>query len=288
MITSNVWSIFLGIAVTSAVNLFASESITPSTIRPGERARFEVRITDIPADASPDSFQVFDDLLAQNKKIQILEKAARLENGAFVLSYELTAYQTGDITLAPIQVRYDANTISTESRKLSVSTNRAENDTEIRAEFGELRNPFPWQATFRLLLIAVASYGFFFFLREWLSKVPWHRLSFKRKPRLPKENPNAWLKERMAELKKRIDAGEDDPQLIDEWSWIVRTYYAKKSGLPVSCFTLNEIQRSKTADPFLLFFAESDRFRFSPRREGTALELVVRCFTHTTEVLKCN
>jgi hypothetical protein len=268
-------------------------TVQPASIQPGERALLEIRLKGEDAPTTADKLELFDDLLTQNKNILVLDRSEGFEEGGLVIRYQLTAYKPGTLSLPPIQLRYPGNTLSTQATPFQVATTRSEGDEELRPEYGELSLPFPWSALLRLVVFAALLYGLFYFVKEWLSRLPPLNLRKKlKRSRAKPEDPLRWLHAQIARLKKRLEEEEESDELIDDWSQVLREYYQRKTGLPVKAWTTGEcetkLKSEPTVPPLLPYFRECDSFKFTASSLSSASELLVRCLTHTERaVLKC-
>jgi len=274
MITFKDWLYFLIIAKSSL--LLASKEFSfrleKDSIQVGESTFLTLEIPKTGVNYRP---VLLDDPLQQNKEIKLLERSLRENSDTWVVSYELTAHEAQKITLPAIQVQLGPDLFSTESQQVEVSTSRAEDDLELRPEFGELASPFPWRLVY-LGLVWLFSIGVgLWFLRWLLSKVIWKRL-FKYRFQLPRwnwTNHRAWLRNRLNEIENKISNGENSGELVDEVDHAFKDYMERKTLQPVLSWTAKELslklsrRHLKNLSGISLVRAEASKYSSFPGNE---------------------
>jgi len=148
------WYIFLG-----AVGLLASSglcfgdyafeySLSPQTIRPGERARLRLQLSKIqdttPVTQQPHSVEsaiVRDELFSDSKKFTLLETNRHDDTNISVWTYDLTAYLPGKIPLPPIEVAIGPHNFSTERINLRIASSQTQEDLRLHPAFGAVELP---------------------------------------------------------------------------------------------------------------------------------------------------
>ncbi len=273
MIIFRDWCIFLGVAAPLAYSLAAGGMFTyrldPPTIQPGQRATLEVRL---PLsllgekdwnDDEAETPQLRDDLLVDAKSLLLLGREVKREGDAFVWRYEVSAYLPGKYTVPPVEVRMGPQSFSTEAMSFEVKSTRADQDVDIREEFGPLSHRWRWEVW--LLRFAVLAGVFFLF--RWLKKfLP------KRKPHVvptyvdttPAEAPEAWLRRRLHEI--RVRGSGAAAQSLDELTDSVREYFARKARVPARAWTTRELgdKLADTRVPAIRkIFERCDAYKFS-------------------------
>ncbi len=246
---SNVWFNSFAIAALVVCRLVFSNTedlsykLTPSSILIGERAYLEVRLKTEGLGDNDMIPEVVDELLTSHKGLLLLQKDIAREGSEIVWKYHLTAYSTQEYTVPPIQIRFGANTYSTESINLKVLSNRPETDEEIRAEFGAVMAPVNWKQLGMLFLGLIV---FLLVLKKCLTlfkRIDWKKV---KAPIVnafaPKINAKLWLKTELERLRMKVnDSTEESDLFVDELTQVLKTYFTLEMHAFINAKTSGEL-----------------------------------------------
>lgn len=299
MITFKDWSISFTVAALLVCNPLNAEdatlsfALTPEKVLAGERARLEIRLTrqsNTQEDFTP---TIFDDLLMQSEAFLVLNRGYSLEGNDAVWKYELTAYQQGFVSIPPVQVKWGANTFSTENIRLEILSSRSHEDHDIREEFGKVRMPVDvahWLRVVLFGLIAGVCLRLLFFLFE---RIPW-RTWLKKTPSTHTDPPLAaeeWLRRELALLRASLESNANVDEVLNRFTVVLKTYYRMKSSLPVECFTSREFdctfKDDRVASRLTTLFRRCDEHKFSWNKCFSPRELVSNGISESESLLLC-
>lgn len=288
--------IFLG-NVLLANSLFAEKletKLTPLQIEPGERAFYDLRLIAPPNDKGEIDAEIYvsDDFLLQHKKLKVLDKKFIKEEGIPTFRYELTAYNAEELRIPPIQVKWGGDQLSTESVILTVKSSRPETDQQMREAFDTVSKPWPLWRIARLGILALFTYFLCWLLWPYLQKLPGLIPDPKRFIPPPKEeDPVYWLKSELDKLKRKSLEEENNPDLVDDWFRIVKTYFAKKEKKTVRAWTTGEFKKNLDANPqavgVLPLLKVCDEVKFSNTKHSSHPKLIENWILETERILLC-
>jgi hypothetical protein len=296
MITSSAWSNILSVAALLVCNPSWADltySLKPEAVRAGERATLTIRLPqrDLmrPAGMDPEEApDAQDDYFMQAPGLMILDRDVKIEDGAYVWRYDVTGYQPGRVTLPPIAIKLGPQNFSTVSLSLEITTGRAAGDTALRAEFDELPYPFPWRTVIEVALCAALGFWAYRRLRPWIARRWPRRERGESAPAEPPEDDRDWLRRRFGEMRARWEKMED-PAAVDELTATLRTYFARRTRLPVSALTTAEFRRQLAGDAsaaeIVPIFSRCDRFKFAPDARPPAVQLAGACLAESERIL---
>lgn len=237
--------------------------LTPAEIRPGGHAELIVKVPKTrPSDEMP--LQVRDELLAQNKDLIVLEKDLQEKSDHYELTIRLTVHKTGIFSIPPVEFRLGPDSYSTQLTELKSVSNRAEGDTELRPEFGDLPLPVPWT---RYLAFFFGSLLLFGMARFAAKRIKFPKPAPRKPAPIPEEEPLLWLRRNLDQFFSRLTPDEMFPsKRADELVQIVREYFARSTKSPVQAWTLPEFQKKLSKDAaaqeIFLRFREWEWLRF--------------------------
>ncbi len=273
MTTSDAWFRFFAAAVLAvsgtAFGAFQF-SLDPKEIQPGQRTVLTLRLPEAdlihPEGASEELLpEAQDELLLKNDKIELLDQEYRKENGEFVWRYQFTSYDLGELTIPPLLVTLGPQTFSTERMTLTVQTQRAPEDGELRPDAGAVRPPLDWGFWIPLLALLAAAAVAYFTRKYWLPKV--EKAAAPKAPVAPEEDPLVWLRRHLLRLRARLDTTPNDATAPDAWSSVLREFGERQSHLPVMAWTTRELRERLGSDAKWFQIArimqECDRFKFA-------------------------
>lgn len=263
-------------------------SISPQQIQPGNHAVLRVSVP-LEKEETEASVQVNDRLLFEQSSLHVLEKSSQRNSCCLELKYEITGYNTEKIKLPPIEIKTESNSFSTEASFLEVLTLREPQDNELRESFSTLTVPFPWLKWARyflsLLVVGAVAYS----LIRWFKRIsPRKRLQHRPAPPPPKEDPLKWLRRQIEELKRKLRDDPTNPQLIDDWSHMIKGFCEKSELGPARCWTTSEMQKAIKTDSeihkLIPCLQESDWFKFQPvKNQKIAISDLITKFISETE-----
>ena len=248
--------------------------LTPAEIRPGGHAELLVTVPKTkPSDELP--LQLQDELLSQNKELVVLEKDLQEKSDHYELKYVLTTHKTGVFSVPPIEMRLGPDSYSTQLLALKSSSTRAEGDSEIRPEFGDLPFPVPWTRYLGFFLGAVLLFAL---IRFGVKKIKLPKPAPKKPAPIPEEDPLLWLRRNLDQFFKTLTPEELFPsRKADELVQIVREYFARATKSPVQAWTLAEFQKKlakdQAAQEISLRFREWEWLRFKKQNPESRLPL---------------
>ncbi len=298
MIISKEWFIFLGSVLLSASSLFAERietHLSTSQIQPGSRAVLDLKLISEAKESDQNlesEVYVMDDLLLEHKQLKVLDKKFIREDNVPMFRYEITAYDLGEIRIPPIQVKWGANQLSTESTPLQVVTTLAPEDQTIREAFDEVSRPIPYLRIARLFLIAVITYFICWILWPWMQKIPGLIPNPKRLlPAVKEEDPFLWLKRELTRFKAKVLKETDNPKLIDEWYQIIKTFFTKTEKTTVNSWTTQEFKTRLKANSQAIqitpHFETCDTYKFSEQKNISIVDTVDHWIQETEKTLLC-
>ena len=199
----------------------------------------------LPITNRPDKPLIIDDLLDRHPQLKVLERNMNQTDTATTITFEITAYEARDFRIPPIQVKWGADTFSTEALDLSVTTSRAPEDTEIRPDFGKLRPPFPWRKAYLTLIACLGAVLAIWLVRWSLLRIPWRRVTqlIEWKPKLPNlETDRMWLRKEIAKFRRELNAGNTHPELVDRILYTLKIFLQRQTHTTVPALTRMEIE----------------------------------------------
>lgn len=262
------WYIFLVVAsFFLALPLRAFEfELSESTIRVGQSTFLTLRLPHSSPGTPP---ILFEDLLNQHKEIKLLERRTNQTSTQFEWVFEITAHKPGTFQVPPIQVQLGPNTYSTTALPLTVTTFRGEKDNQIRPEFGNLSNPFPWKKIFSFVTWGMVAGLLGWLLHRISKRVQWSRLkNWFQLPTLPSlETDKMWLKKELSLIRHSLDSKEDlSPQIVDQIVRTLRIYLKRRTHLPATGWTSREILKRLpqryTKKDLQTVFSQADKHQF--------------------------
>lgn len=291
MITYKGWLCFLIIAKSftlMAVDGF-SFHLDKDSIQVGESAFLTIQIPATEKDTSP---TLVDGSLENHRSLKLLERSLRKSPHHWVVTYEITAHEPAQIRIPAIQVRAGADTFSTESKNLLISTSRADNDKDLRPEFGSLKAPFPWRNIY-LALIWALSLGIFIWLFSWLvKKIRWKTLLTIKfsVPHFQWESHRGWLRKQLQEIENKINKGDKRPQLVDEINLTLKQFLEKKTTTAILSKTTTEL-RVQSDQRFLKrqtieTLSEVDSFKYSQTSKDDPQLLAIQLIKNIREIFR--
>lgn len=298
MTISKGWYIFLGSVLLSVSSLYAEKletQLSPPEIQPGEHAFFDLKLHSEAGDKASDNeleIAIADDLLMQHKQIKVLDKKFIKEENIPTFRYEITAYEAGELRLPPIQVKWGGNQLSTESTPFKIVSTREATDDAIRDAFGEVSRPLPLLRIAKLILIAIITYFLCWIIWPWMQKLP--GLIPKQKVHVPvirEEDPLVWLKRELERFKTKKKMEAENPELIDDWYQIVKTFFAKREKKSVRAWTTVEFKSHLATNKEALGIAPCletcDVLKFSSNKNFSISETVDHWILQTEKILLC-
>lgn len=268
MITCKGWCITFAFAAALACNADSAAKIelqlSAKQITPGERAKLEVRFQ-ADGDFKNSTPQISDALLTNHPNLKILGQSERAENGAYIWTYEITAYAPGELRIPPLEVQWQAVSLSTEATPLSVQSARSETDFEMRPDAPALALPLRWTWIFLGVLAFLAS-GTLVYLYSKLKRKP--RPSPTAEPAaLTEEDPKEWVRKELLAFRSRWTQNPN-PQQLTELHQLLRRYLTRRIGKPVESWTPTELRRRGARSPdvqnLVPIIEDYDEARFRP------------------------
>jgi len=239
--------------------------LSSAVIHPGERATVELRLAPARNNlANPETPEtdpagepiIHDELLTQSSQLKLLSKEFKREKGELIWHYDLTAYQSGRAVIPPFAVTLGAESYSSESIPLEITTGRAAGDEELRPEFGRIRPPLPWKLLGEIFLVLAGLAGLGWILRKYFLPY-WKRLKNRFQnfePPIavrPVENHDEWLREKLNQLRQALESESSTghlPGLVDDLTGTLRQYFARRNQSDATAWTTPEFQRHLAGD----------------------------------------
>lgn len=227
----------------------------------------------------------------------MLDRDFRRERDALVWTYDVTAYESGKISIPPVEIRLGPLSFSSEAMPLEVSTKRAANDEALRDDFGAASMPIHWGRWFLFGALVALLGALWHFGRRYLRKL--RRLYAPiaaPAPATPLEAPEAWLARELARVRARLsEAGENAAvldHLVDEVGLVLRGYWARREKAPVEAWTTREFGRKFSGDQkaqaLVPLFDKCDGWKFTGRGGTSPAALVTDSLNESERILlKC-
>lgn len=291
MITCKDWLFFLITA--KSLTLLAVPSFSfhldKKNIQLGESVFFQIEVPKSQTHTKP---LVLDDSLQQQKEIKLLERNLRETPESWIVTYELTTHDLSPLRVPPIQIKSGADLFSTESQTVSVDTSRAEDDMEIRAEFSELKPPFPWRLLYLALIAFFSLVASLWFLSWVVRKIPWRRINDLQNfiPRFHFPRHRKWLRTRLAEIEEKIKGGSVNASLVDEVEQALRYFLFQKTSLPIRSWTSREIKCSSShrlfSAPTLRILSDAEAFKYSSPQKANPHQVALHLIQEIRRVFR--
>lgn len=252
-----------------------SFQLDPPEVRPGEPAILTLTLKNPVSQITEDVPPVInDDLLNDSKNIKVLERELLQENNTVRIRYKITAYDSGQYNIPPIELQLGTNSYSSEGTALKVASTRPEGDSEIRAEFGPVSEPIAWK---RFLSVLFALAIFVLVLTFLKKKLPAKKIKIEPLP--PEIDPLVWLREQLTLLQR--DAASDTS--LDRLNSLLREFYARLTKNRVKAWTTTEMKSRLLNDTHakecIAIMVNSEEIRFARRPPSDNLiELTEKVF----------
>jgi hypothetical protein len=246
--------------------------LRPEQVEPGERARLSVALplsaigladvdeeTELPA--------LNDDLLLEAHDLQVLDRDFRRERDQLVWTFDVVAHKDGKYNLPPLEVRFGAQSFSTETVLLTVKSSRAPGDEALRPDYGAVGIPWRWKL-WALGLVALAVTVFlwrkFAHRRRLLARLlRSYGTRFRRSWSEP--SPENVLRRELKLCRDALAGGGAPAAILDRATHAVRWYLTRRQARPANAWTTEELDRYEALASRELAdaFVRGDRARFA-------------------------
>jgi hypothetical protein len=246
--------------------------LRPEQVEPGERARLSVALplsavalTDVDEDTELPTLN--DDLLLEAEDLQVLDRDFRRDRDQLVWTFDVVAHKEGKYNLPPLEVRFGAQSFSTETVLLTVKSSRAPGDEALRPDYGAVRIPWRWHL-WALGLIALAVVGFlwrkFAYQRRLLARlIRSYGTRIRRSWSEP--SPENVLRRELKLCRDALAGGGPPVVILDRAMLAVRWYLTRRQARPANAWTTEELDRYEVLPSRELAeaFARGDRAKFA-------------------------
>ncbi len=218
-----------------------------------------------------------DQWLIQTRQLELLDQDYRKEKNRYVWRYQFTAYNPGVIQIPPVSVSLGPQSFSTEAATLTVVTDRADNDGELRPDAGPLSRP--WSKWFWIFLIGAPALAALLYRYQNRFRFIKSEPKEPNLPKAPSESPAEWLRKQLLILRARVETGPATFSPALAWSALLREYLDKQTGHPAMAWTSSQLAERLYPDPKSVRIAEMmrecDKAKFqSPQQRPESSEEV--------------